>query len=733
MTLTQPYLLVSIFPLGFLLMVGYVWRTTVAGDLSNRRPLRRQWVITLGLMALWSSTIMRAYSGQTFPWPVLFWWGVWGNYTLSLTCLSVLLSTQHYLAVEQRRRWLVTAVSLTFLVLSLGFDQAIWGEFIRPFALAGQTINQFTLWASVWVASCTLPLLAAWLLTRQSRTHLPISLYRNKIAYWSLTLVLFWGGCLIAAIHQPGQPLWQEIGVLLLLPAAAVGSLSLTRSQLPDLQLALRRLLRQLAGTLLVFGLTWLAFQGLVWLLNIVNDAPIQDLLLLLIAALFAILFTWTNRVINQLTKRLFLPSTTHQAAALTDYARLTTFLPDPKALGHSFLNLLQARLGVEDAWLWVAEDGPRGVLGLRPLASQDTPLPQAVHLPANSPLAVYLRQNPAPLVQYDLNILEEFAYLSPQERQMMDEWQRVVYIPLHLAGCLHGVLALGPKKHGDLYTQADFNQLHDWVAQFSPLLAQARHMVNLQQMNEYVLAQNQTLGQERQYLRSLITLYWAFISHISADLKRPFRDVQDQISRLQKQLPDAPAQTGLVGVQTGLNRAQDPLDRLVHTAVRLQNRANFQFTAVKLDQVARQVQRQLTPMAEARRVRIELDNSAILPTILGDEAQLSEAIHALLHNAIKFNKIGGTVTLTYGTAGSELYLRILDTGVGIPADRLPHIWAIFPNLNANGSLGNTRKTGIGLTLTHFIITAHGGRVEAESRYGTGSTFTLYLPLTLHT
>jgi signal transduction histidine kinase len=111
----------------------------------------------------------------------------------------------------------------------------------------------------------------------------------------------------------------------------------------------------------------------------------------------------------------------------------------------------------------------------------------------------------------------------------------------------------------------------------------------------------------------------------------------------------------------------------------------------------------------------------------------LTEAAQHLLHNAIKFNKIGGVVRIECGVTGGEVYMHVADTGVGIPADRLDSIWsglAEFQN-GRNGSRRPTKGPGLGLALTHFIISAHSGRVEAESKYGSGSRFAFYLPLVL--
>ena len=91
--------------------------------------------------------------------------------------------------------------------------------------------------------------------------------------------------------------------------------------------------------------------------------------------------------------------------------------------------------------------------------------------------------------------------------------------------------------------------------------------------------------------------------------------------------------------------------------------------------------------------------------------------------NAIRFTPRGGHVVVRLIDTGPELELQVEDTGVGIPADALPHIFD--PYRQAHRERGGT---GLGLAIVRGIVDAHGGRVTAESREGKGSRFTVLLP-----
>jgi signal transduction histidine kinase len=102
-----------------------------------------------------------------------------------------------------------------------------------------------------------------------------------------------------------------------------------------------------------------------------------------------------------------------------------------------------------------------------------------------------------------------------------------------------------------------------------------------------------------------------------------------------------------------------------------------------------------------------------------------------LLANAIGFNRDEGEVLLTVGTQDSIAILKVQDTGQGIPAEDLPHIFERFYRVDKARSSVQGR-TGLGLAICKAIVGAHGGSIEVSSQPGAGSTFTVKLPLFHH-
>ena len=121
----------------------------------------------------------------------------------------------------------------------------------------------------------------------------------------------------------------------------------------------------------------------------------------------------------------------------------------------------------------------------------------------------------------------------------------------------------------------------------------------------------------------------------------------------------------------------------------------------------------------------ITVDRQLAPAPILADPRWLHQVITNLLSNALKFTPPGGHVTVGTRRAGPDAVLQVTDTGPGIPADELPHIFDRFwRGLGA----ARTSGSGIGLTVAAELARAHGGRLTATSQPGHGAQMTLAIP-----
>ncbi|HEX8145782.1 MAG TPA: GAF domain-containing sensor histidine kinase [Pyrinomonadaceae bacterium] len=157
------------------------------------------------------------------------------------------------------------------------------------------------------------------------------------------------------------------------------------------------------------------------------------------------------------------------------------------------------------------------------------------------------------------------------------------------------------------------------------------------------------------------------------------------------------------------------------------------------VNELVRGAERAVRQSANARRLELRLELAPGLPPTIADAQRFQQILWNLLSNSIKFTPKGGRVCVRTrlfqdtppgeGGAGSRwVEVEVEDTGEGIPADFMPHIWERFRQADATA----TRRhggLGIGLSLVKELVEAHGGRIEAESKQGHGSRFTVRLPV----
>jgi len=130
---------------------------------------------------------------------------------------------------------------------------------------------------------------------------------------------------------------------------------------------------------------------------------------------------------------------------------------------------------------------------------------------------------------------------------------------------------------------------------------------------------------------------------------------------------------------------------------------------------------------AQAKGINWFSDIQANLPVIDVDPDRLTQAIGNLVDNAIKFTPSEGTITFSAGLQRSEIWIRVQDTGPGIPIEDQEFVFTPFFQSRAETRF--PQGMGLGLSIAHDLVTAHQGRLEFESLPGEGSSFTIWLPV----
>ena len=128
---------------------------------------------------------------------------------------------------------------------------------------------------------------------------------------------------------------------------------------------------------------------------------------------------------------------------------------------------------------------------------------------------------------------------------------------------------------------------------------------------------------------------------------------------------------------------------------------------------------------AGERGVRLGVEIAPGTPEVHGDAERILQVLANLVSNAVKFTESGGTVTVMVERDGAEVQFSVRDTGAGIPAADLSHLFDLYWHARRNA---RSRGSGYGLAIARGIVEAHGGRIWVESVIGKGSTFHFTVP-----
>ena len=219
---------------------------------------------------------------------------------------------------------------------------------------------------------------------------------------------------------------------------------------------------------------------------------------------------------------------------------------------------------------------------------------------------------------------------------------------------------------------------------------------------------------------------FLAMLAHELRNPLAPIRNAAHTLGLLGN--PDDRVQwvAGVIERQVGLMTRL--VDDLLDVSRITSGKIALQREPVAIGAVIAQAVETARPPAESRKETLEVEVAPDVGWVDGDQARLVQAVGNLLDNAIKYTEEGGRIRLRAHARGDEVVIAVRDTGVGIPADLLPHVFDLFTQ--ADRSLERRQGgLGIGLTLVRRLVEMHGGRVEAASEGpGHGSEFTIRLP-----
>ena len=340
----------------------------------------------------------------------------------------------------------------------------------------------------------------------------------------------------------------------------------------------------------------------------------------------------------------------------------------------------------------------------LRFAASTGSQMPQDMIVPLDNSIAGWVVRNGRSLILADVQTDDRF-YASVDE-DLDFHTRSMLAVPLVTAKGIIGCLEVINKNDNSAYSAQDMAILEALASQSAVAI-----------LNAHLFQQSDLLAE------------------IMHELKTPLMAITTASELLAR--PDFPMEKHADVVRM-IQRESERLSRMTKEFVdfaRLESgRMHLERQPVDVSEVIEDVLRLSQAQAEARGITLtavcppDMPTPADSPCLVGDQDRLKQVLLNLVSNGIKYNRENGRLTITAACQADQLTLTVRDTGQGIDPEDLPHLFERFYRIP--DSEGHAEGSGLGLAIAEKIVSEHNGRISVASEVGSGTTFTISLPLT---
>ena len=221
------------------------------------------------------------------------------------------------------------------------------------------------------------------------------------------------------------------------------------------------------------------------------------------------------------------------------------------------------------------------------------------------------------------------------------------------------------------------------------------------------------------------------FVSNVSHELKTPLTSMKVLADSINS-MPDAPVelyQEFMGDIANEIERETKIINDLLSLVKMDKTAAVLNIETVNMNELLEQIMKRLQPIADLQKVQLVLESFRPV-TAEVDEVKITLAISNLVENAIKYNRIDGEgwVHVSLNADHQYFYIKVEDSGMGIPEDELENIFERFYRVDKSHSR-EIGGTGLGLAITRNSILMHRGAIKAHSEVGEGTTFDVRIPL----
>jgi len=428
-------------------------------------------------------------------------------------------------------------------------------------------------------------------------------------------------------------------------------------------------------------------------------------------AIIIAFSFQSFRRAIEKITDKFFYKDRYDTEETLGELTRIMAAEIDLSRLSKDLLGLLVERLRVTGGAIVWLEAGR--VKGMEVVNRDPGQVPNVSHVEE-------LIKNDYPV------ILEEMAESEAKE------WFRAngvgMAVPLTAKSGRIGVLFLGLKRSGDMYSNQDLDLLTILAPEAAVALENARSYKEIQEFSRTLEQKVEERTRElRESQKRELELKDEFVFIATHDLRTPVTAIDGYLSLIKNdgEKFSASTQENMRAISEASNRLKTLVQDLLEVARSDSGTMKLETKPVDVGKVIEQCLAEVKVKAQEKKVALKVAGRPV--KVLGDVTKMPEIFENLLSNAVKFNREGGEVRVEYSDAGQMLQIVVADTGYGIPKDEQAKVFTKFFKIRTEDTK-LVPGTGLGLFVVRMLVEKMGGQIRFESVENQGTKFIIKLP-----
>ena len=413
----------------------------------------------------------------------------------------------------------------------------------------------------------------------------------------------------------------------------------------------------------------------------------------------------------DALERVLFKKRTDYRETLLRSSREMVSVM-DLKALSESLVDTIGRAFGVEKVSLFLLNDA-KGTYNSVAWRGADENNSKVTLMTKQDPVVEWLSEHPEPTVREELQMARDGA-AKERAAARMGQLDAEISLPIVSKDKVIGILHLGHKEGKEIYSSEDLELLSTLANQAAIAIENARLYENLKQSQDTL---------RRADRLSSLGLLTAGLAH---EIRNPLVAIRTFTQLLPERYNDAEFREGFQGLAL---KEVDRICGLINDLLSFARPSRPNVAEENMNDVVDGIARILETEAKEKGVEITRDFGLNLPKVWIDREQMKQVFMNLILNAIQAMREGGSIFISTrlisrdeaGHSGQFVQVEVRDTGIGIPAENLDHIFDPFFTSKDEGS-------GLGLSISHQIVQEHGGYVTVESKVDVGTTFFINLP-----